>query len=300
MSKPHAPGIAGRIARYEAALSLAPAKARALPAELTRLAAIRDQLWAVPTDMSGITAVILEADPERFEDALDAAAAEHARRQVAEAAIKAGAGGALDQRTAKALDAFLPEVIKRLRPVFDEAAETLTRVAADLPPGSGWSDPAKVLAAGVEQEHRAALSALATIDAVRDVYEPTYHRARGADACTVIAPPAGVGPVVIHPRSRVNVDPEAAKVSGVVADLLDAWHRDPRRTLVGVARGEHPGCTLSLAANVDELTARIDAAESARGTRVATAEDVHRTESPDTLGARRMLQEWAASIVADA
>lgn len=300
MNDTRAAGTGGTLARYRAALEHAPKTKRALPAELTRLDAIRRKLWAVPTDMSGINAVILDADPERFEDALDEAAREHARRQVAEAAIKAGAGAAIEQRVTKALARFLPELIKRLRPVFDEAAETLARVAADLPSGDGWSDPAKVLAAGVEQEHRAALSALATIDAVRDVYEPTYHRARGADACTVVEPPAGVGPVVIHPRSRVNVDPEAAKRSGVAANLLDAWHRDPRRTLVGVARGEHPGCTLSLAGSSDELTARIDAAESARGTRVATAEDVHRTESPDTLGARRMLHDYAASIVADA
>lgn len=300
MSKPHAPGIAGRIARYEAALALAPAKARKLPAELTRLAAIRDRLWAVPTDMTGINAVLVEADPERFEDALDVAGREYARRQVAEAAIKAGAGAAIEQRTAKALAAFLPELVLRVRPVFDEAARDLERVAPELPAGDAFADPAAVLASGREHEHRTALQAVATLTTLAAVHEVPAHRLRGSAAWVIAAPPTGTGPIAIHPRSRVNVDPEAAKRAGIVSKLMRAYTADPRAALVDVARGAYPGCRFDLAANVDELEQRIDAAEGAHRTRVATAEDVHRTESPDTLGARRMLHDYAASIVADA
>ena len=75
---------------------------------------------------------------------------------------------------------------------------------------------------------------------------------------------------------------------------------DPRAAMVDTARGVYPGCRFDLAANVDELSARIDAAEGAHRTRVATPDELPRVESPDTLGARRMLQEWAASVGTDA
>jgi len=300
MSKPHAAGIGGRIARYEAALALAPAKARKLPAELTRLAAIRDRLWQVPTDMSGINAVILDADPERFEAALDEAAAEHARRRVAEAAIKAGAGAAIEQRTKRALDAFMPEVIERVRPAFDEAAADLERVAPELPAGDAFADPAAVLASGREHEHRTALQALATLTTIAAVHEVPAQRLRGSAVWALVAPPAGVGPIAVHPRSRQHVDPEAAERAGTVSNLMRAYTADPRAALVDTARGAYPGCRFDLAANVDELEQRIDAAEGAHRTRVATADELPRVESPDTLGARRMLQEWAASVGTDA
>ena len=300
MNDTRAAGTGGTLARYRAALEHAPKTKRALPAELTRLDAIRRKLWSVPTDMSGITAVILDADPEQFSDALDEAAAEHARRRVAEAAIKAGAGAAIEQRVTKALRRFLPELIERVRPAFDEAAADLERVAPELPAGDAFADPAAVLASGREHEHRTALQALATLTTIAAVHEVPAQRLRGSAVWAMVAPPAGVGPVALHPRSRVNVDPEAAERAGIVSNLMRAYTADPRAAMVDTARGAYPGCRFDLAANVDELSARIDAAEGAHRTRVATPDELPRVESPDTLGARRMLQAWAASIGADA
>jgi len=300
MSSTNAAGIGGRIARYRAALELAPAKARALPDELTRLDAIRRKLWAVPVDMSGINAVILDADPAQFEAALDEAAAEHARRRVAEAAIKAGAGAAIEQRVTKALARFLPELVLRVRPVFDAAAADLERVAPELPAGDAFADPAAVLASGREHEHRTALQAMAALTTLAAVHEVPAQRLRGSAVWAMVAPPAGVGPVVIHARTRVNVDPEAAERAGTVSNLLRAYTADPRAAMVDTARGVYPGCRFDLAANVDELSARIDAAEGAHRTRVATPDELPRVESPDTLGARRILQKWAASVGTDA
>ena len=275
---------------YRAALALLPnAKDRRLPAELDRLATLRRDLWAVPTGDGGLGQIITDPGAGSFEDALAAVAAEMNRRQAAEAAIRGGAGRLLEQAYGAALREFLPTLVERVAPVFAEAAQALTDAAPHLPAGDAWADPAAVLRAQVEGQHRAALVALDTLDTLGAVHKIAPGGLRGTAVLAVVEPPANLAPVVILPVTRKPADAAAANRARVARSLLVAYATDPRGTLVGVAQGAYPGCTLALARDAGHLAARVEAVEDAHATRTQKPAELKRRPNPTSDEARKIV-----------
>ncbi len=141
---------AARLAAIKAALDLLPENQRHLPAALADVDALQAALRSQPEPLSegDIAQRIADADADELPALLDQLDAEKRRGDVLAAATAGGLTRRIQTRQSHAVFEAIPELLDRLRPVFDAAVKNLQRAATKLPAGAAALDPAAVLARG--------------------------------------------------------------------------------------------------------------------------------------------------------
>jgi hypothetical protein len=290
--------MSNQINAIRQALALCPNDTdRDLPAALTDALTIRHKFETYPAliNIHELIEDLVNGAPDDFDTTLDRAATEYARRVFIEATTRNGArSSALDARMAAALTQSLPDVIRRLAPLFDKAAATLTTAARKLPPGPAATDPQAILDAGAGSAHhtaRKATQTLTTIGAVHDVrphlpHDGTIPQAMRTASLIPLVDFPDVPVEEIHPLSeaRLTADTDLARIHAV-RDLFRDYTTNPHLALLEVARGTYgDDITLTLAATPTDLTHRVG--------RVVAAHTARRLREYDGPGTAHHDRGW--------
>lgn len=263
-------------ADIRAAVALLPNdKDRKLPPELEWRGRILADLKAIANDRPSASP-LADLPPDKLEGFLDEYAAAVTRQEAADRLLKSGAQATLESAYKRRLEDYLPTLLGKLAPVAQDAAQRLTDAAGNLPPGDDAFDATAVLAHKAGDAYATATEAITVLTTVAAVLVPKVdpelrlpHRP-GHAAAAIINPPANTTPTKMGRYRRQPIDPDQAARNRATAALMDGWRASPARTLLAVARGEHPGSTISLATTQDEA--------DHRATLLAQAAQVHTVE----------------------
>lgn len=161
-----------------------------ITAEIQRRAAIREAR-ANSLDAKTVREQILAADPADVPALIERLASERAHAAALQD-ILTGPGNlahALDHQIAAASMDAHADVLAAFAPVFDKAARTVTKSVEASPAGVDLLDPASVLAAGVEKQHRDLTASLSVLGRISDL---ARHGARRFPAfVAAVEVPAG-------------------------------------------------------------------------------------------------------------
>ncbi|EYR63271.1 hypothetical protein N866_01795 [Actinotalea ferrariae CF5-4] len=250
----------------------------------TRAVGIVDLIGAEPTADEVAASLAAEAITNPDPAAFYAEALERIARAQAGDALKAAFGKAMDGATREAMPDLLHRTATDLRPAFDKLAKTLTRAAKSLPA----VNPLDVDAA-VEGGHAAHLKAARDALTLLGTYAAIYVQDPPVDipaALVTLLPLVDLPETIVEALDgdrlgRVTVTPDATlsptltvrRVAQDAAEDIDA-------TLVGIARGDYDGVSLSLATPA-ELRQRTARARDAYRTRGASRDEVRVMTSTD-------------------
>ncbi len=257
---------AQHLAAIQSALELCPkASDRTLPAELDWADEIAARLRALAYTPPSVDQII-DTDPANLDETLNEYAAAVNRQHVAEAAIKAGVIKSLQARHSEQIRELVPEVLRRLAPVFTKMVTQLRTAARDLPAGPAAVEPRAILDAGAGGAHQSAREALHAIGLIGKVHRtPAAHRG-GAALAPLAALPDSVGPTLIDPMRHAPADPAQAATNRAIRDAVEAYATNPELALVDLARGQHQPLSLNLAPDSATLRQRLEAIDAAHRT----------------------------------
>ncbi|MFC4000750.1 hypothetical protein ACFS2C_11830 [Prauserella oleivorans] len=268
---------AGKLPAIKAALTLLPEKHRHLPPELAEFEKLLDTLRDLPEPLTDteIARSLADAEPNELPALLDTLATEKARGEALRAANGNGLRTLLERRRSSAVLAALPDVLERLAPVFTQATDTLAKAGAELPEGAAALDPQAVLdsnAGSAYHQARQALDTIQRIGAVVPVHLRQDGTTRSGSQCVAVVDVPVCGPYITDGLTTGYLNnPDELELLKAVGRLVDDYNTDPRLALLEVVRGRYTGCSLSLAATVDEAQQRIE--------RISTASKVKREDA---------------------
>lgn len=157
-------------------------------------------------------------------------------------------------------------------------AQALVKASKALPTGPRALDPEAVLAADAGKHLTTARNALATLALVASLGDPAKHVRTLGDLARVLPVVAIEGAVTekVAPLSNAALNASQLDVTHAVRRLARDVKADPDLALVGVARGDYPGVTLSPADSLAAIGERAKTAAIAFARRTASeAEQRH-------------------------
>lgn len=274
-----------RTSNIEAALALCERpKDRTLPRPITEALARIEKFNAFapggPAKADDLGEQLAAAPLDTFDDVLDDASREYARRTLMAALTVSGwRSRNVPAIGTRSIADALPEIVGRLRPVYDAAVAELTEAAPQLPAGEAAVDPESVLRSNAGDPWRRSDEAARRLVLIGAVFpvplrSPGYTP-RGTAVVPVVALPAATVPARTHPYSGEMVNaPAEQKAIRAVREVVKSYDASPRLALIDIARGRFEGVRFELADPAsNDVEQRVEQVARAHTARRATGDD---------------------------
>lgn len=256
------------LSRAEAYVQLARSlvKDLAIPAPLRAALERRYAFESMPAkhDRYAASARMAAADPSEQADLLDELLLGKARVEMFTALLGGGLRDLSDAALDQAVSAARPEYVTAATPVVEAAAAVLTETAPKLPSGPEALDANAVLdKPGSQEAFHAARAALKTVRQAARLYEGAIRRQNdgstpsGSDLVAVIAIPTIEPQLLSREDASSHDSPEQASARKTVQALTKVYGSSPELALLAVARGAYPGCSVSLAPDLQTAAERM-------------------------------------------